>query len=119
MPFGAFRQCLKQRLGIGMARGGKDAVRRATFKQLTGIHHLNAIRGFRYQCQIMRDQDQGHVAIVLQFQQQVDDLGLNGHVKGGGRFIGNQQARIARNCHRNHDTLAHPARKLMGIGGHA
>ncbi|MNV50839.1 hypothetical protein D3C71_1428670 [compost metagenome] len=63
----------------------------------------------------MSDQQQGHIFTLLQFQQQFDDLRLNGHVERGGRFIGNQQLWSAGNRHGDHHALAHPTRKLVRI----
>ena len=58
----------------------------------------------------MGDQKQSHIAVVLQFKQKVNDLGLNGHIQCCGRLIGDQKARLAGNRHGNDDTLAHAAR---------
>ncbi len=47
----------------------------------------------------MGDQDQRHVLLLLQVQQQLHDLRLDGHVEGGGGFIGDQQLGLAGNRH--------------------
>ena len=63
----------------------------------------------------MRDEHQRHVLFLLQFQQQLDDLRLDGHVQRRRRLIGNQQLRSTGNCHRDHHALAHPTGKLVRI----
>ncbi len=67
----------------------------------------------------MGDQDQAHAGFVLQLLQQTHDLGLHRHVQGSGRFIGDQDHRIERDRHGDHDALAHAAGELMGIGTHS
>ena len=47
--------------------------------------------------------------------QQVEDLRLGGDVERGGRLVGDQHARVAGECHRDHHTLAQAARKLEWI----
>ena len=47
--------------------------------------------------------------------QQRQDLRLRGHVDRGGRLIGDQQARLARQRHRDHRALPQPAGQLPGI----
>ena len=66
--------------------------------------------------QVVADEDHRHVPSLLQFAQQVDDLGLHRHVQRGGRFVGDQQHRIASQCRCQHHPLAHAARQLMGKG---
>ncbi|KAG1362878.1 hypothetical protein G6F61_014085 [Rhizopus arrhizus] len=44
------------------------------------------------------------------------DLRLDGHVQRGGRFVGDQQARLARQGHRDHHALAHAARQFTRQG---
>ncbi|MCY1431482.1 hypothetical protein D9M71_474520 [compost metagenome] len=49
-------------------------------------------------------------------QQQFHDLRLDGHVQGGGRFVGDQQLRLASDGHGDGDALAHAAGKLVRVG---
>jgi hypothetical protein len=42
-------------------------------------------------------------------------LGLHGHVEGGGRLIGDEEARATRDRHGDHRPLPHPARELVRI----
>ena len=58
--------------------------------------------------QVVRDPDHGHVQLLLQPLDQVHDLGLDGHVEGGGRLVGDQQFGEAGQRHRDHDPLGHP-----------
>ncbi len=46
---------------------------------------------------------------------QLEDLRLDRHVERGGRLVGDQQARLAGQRHRDHHALAHAAAKLVRI----
>ena len=39
----------------------------------------------------MRDEEVSQIVLFLEFLQEVDDLGLNGHVQGGDRFVSNNE----------------------------
>ena len=53
--------------------------------------------------------------VALQVAHQLEDLRLDGHVEGGGRFVGDQQARPADQRHRDHRPLAHAAGEPVRI----
>ena len=40
---------------------------------------------------------------------------MDGHVKGGGRLVGDQHVGLVGDRHRDHGSLSHPARQLMGV----
>ena len=82
---------------------------------LAGIHHDHALRGLRDHAEVVRDQDQAHAELFLQVEHKRENLRLNRHVKRGGRLIGDQQRRAARQRHRDHRPLAHAAGQLMRI----
>ncbi len=63
----------------------------------------------------MGDEQEGHAQIAAQYPQQVENLILNGHVKGGGRFVGDEQFRVAGEGNGDHHPLLHSPRKLMRI----
>ncbi len=52
---------------------------------------------------------------ALLARQQIEDLGLNGHIERGGGLIGDQQFRLARQRNRDRHPLPHAAGKLMRI----
>ena len=57
----------------------------------------------------MGDEDIGHVVPRLQPPEQVNDLGLNGHVQGAGRLVQDQQPGPQDKRPGNGDALALPA----------
>ena len=92
-----------------MAGRAKQFCRWSAFHHLAGIHDRNAVRDARHNAKIMRDQQNAKAKILLQFGQKSQDLRLHCHIKRGGRFIGNQQFRIAHQRHGDHDALTKPA----------
>ena len=53
----------------------------------------------------------------LKLLEQVEYLGLDGHVEGGRRLVGYEEARLVGQGHRDHHALALAARELVRIGG--
>ena len=94
---------------------GKDIPGGSLFHDLSGVHHGDLIRQFRHDSQVMGDQEDGHSRSVPEFPEQVEDLGLDGHVEGGGRLIGHQEPWLGGESHGDHDPLLHSSRKTVGV----
>ena len=82
---------------------------RALLDQAGGVHHDDAVGVARNHAEIVRDDDERNVERARQILHQLEDLRLNGHVERGGRFVRNDQLRIAGKPDRDHHTLAHTA----------
>ena len=65
--------------------------------------------------EVVRDQDQRHVALGDERLQQLEDLRLDRHVERRRRLVGDQQLRLAGERHRDHRPLPHPARELVRV----
>src|SRR5664280_916373 len=63
----------------------------------------------------MRDNENGHAQLLLQSTHQVEDLRLDGDIKRRRSFIRDQEFRVRRECHGDHDPLAHAAAHLMRV----
>ena len=88
-----------------MAGCAKQLGRWRAFHHFAGIHDGNAVRDAGHNAKIMCDQQNAKAKILLQFRQKSQDLRLDCHIKRGGRFIGDQQFRIAHQRHGDHDAL--------------
>ncbi len=64
----------------------------------------------------MTDPHDGHAAFALQLGDEVDDLRLRGHVECRGGLVGDEDVRVADQCHRDHHALALAAGQLMRVG---
>ena len=53
----------------------------------------------------------------LQVAQQVEHLGLDGDVEGGGRLVGDEQVRVRRHGAGDEHALGHAAGDLVRVGG--
>ena len=97
-------------------RGCADHVRhRPDLDDAPGVHHGDAIGRFGDHAHVVRDQHHRRAVIAAQALQQRDDLRLDRHVERGGRLVGDDQLRSARERERDHDALAHAARELVRI----
>ena len=93
----------------------EDAVRLALLDLLAAIHHEHAVGHFGHHAHVVRDEDHAHVHFVLQPAHQLQDLRLDRHVERGRRLVGDQQRGPARQRHRDHHALPHPAGQLVRI----
>ena len=80
-----------------------------------GVKDNNLLTGLRHDAQVVRDENDAYRPFALQRPQQVKDLGLNRHIKRGGRFIGDDHVGFGRQAERDHRALLLPARQLMRI----
>ena len=104
-----------QRLGVGHVGVVEQGVGGGALHDPPGVHDHDLIGPAGHHPQVVGDQDDRHVTLPLQFGQQIEDLGLHGHVEAGGRLVGHHQARRTGQGDGDHHALAHPARELEGV----
>ena len=63
----------------------------------------------------MADEDVGELQFLLQVLEQIDDLGLNGHVKGADRLVAHDHLRIQDQGAGGADALALAAGEGVGV----
>ena len=105
----------QQGAGVGMLRPREDFVGTALFDLVAAVHDQHPIGHFGHHAHVVGDEDDAHVHFFLELADQLQDLGLDGDVQGRGGFVGDQQLRLARQRHRDHDALAHAAGQLVRI----
>ena len=86
---------------------------------LAGID-VGTVTGIRFQ----RPQASNDVEILLQIQEEIDDLSLDGNIEGAHGLVADDERRIRRESARDADALALPAAELVrkaphGVGAHA
>ena len=98
---------------VGMLRPVNDVGDVADLHDLPRVHHRHAVCGFSNDPHIVRNEEHGHLSFPREFSDEFHNLRLNRHVKRRRRLVRNQEFRVARECERNHDSLALAAGKLM------
>ena len=97
----------------GVAQDVRD---RALLHHLAGVHDGNGVGHLGHEGQVVAHEHHREAQLLLQLVQQVDDLLLHRHVEGGGRLVGNDELRVARQRHGDEHALALPAGELVGVG---
>ncbi len=100
-----------------MLRCGKQVGQRAAFHHPPMVHDDDLVSHVGDHAQIMGDHQDGHPQFLLEIVHQFEDLGLDGHIQRGCRFVGDQQGRAADKCHGNDRALAQAAGQFERIGG--
>ena len=83
---------------------------------LAGVHDEDTVGPAGDDTHVVGDEHDGHVEALPEVVEEIEDLGLDGDVEGGGGLVGDQELRLAGQGHGDHDPLAQSARELVGIG---
>ena len=106
----------EQALRVGMLRVREDVEHGAVLDFFAAVHHEHVVGDFGDHAEVVRDEEDRHAALVAELAEDVEDLGLDRDVERGGRLVGDQQLRIAREGHRDHHALLLAAGHLMRVG---
>src|SRR3972149_5936408 len=87
---------------------------RGRLHDLPRVHHVHPVGVARNDAQVVGDDDHGGAQLSGQAGQQLQDLGLDGHVQRRRRLIGEEELWVAGERHRGHDALA---QSTGGLGG--
>jgi hypothetical protein len=68
-----------------------------------------------HHAKVVGDENNGGSDLLLEIMQQVENLGLDGHVERRSRFICDQELRVAGERNGDHYPLPHAARELVRI----
>ena len=98
-----------------MLRIVKNIAGQPLFDDFAVFHHTDAVRNLAHDGQVMGDKQHRHAHVAFQVCQQVENLGLDRDIKRGCGLVGDQQLWPVGQRHRDHHTLALPARKLVRI----
>jgi len=92
------------------------AVQRVAVRHLhdaTDVHHRDSVTDVPDDAQVMGDKKVGEIKLTLQFDEQVEDLRLNGDVQRGYRLVGDHQSWIQGQGPGNDNPLSLPAAELV------
>src|SRR5450759_2291991 len=113
------RDGVQQRPRVGVLRMREDIFCPSLLDHSTGVHDDYSVADARDYTEIVGDQDGRHTRVAVQVAQEIEDLGLDGDVKGRGRFVGDEKAWAGGQPHRDHGPLAHAAGENVRILGYA
>ena len=93
----------------------KSSSHRRLLRLPAGVHHHDPVGEVGDDAEVVRDQDDRRAEPLAELAQEVEDPRLDRHVERGRRLVGDQDLRIARERHRDHHPLAHPAGELVRV----
>ena len=97
-------------------RGSVSTLARgAGLDDLTAPQHRDLVGDLGDDAEIVRDEKDAGAVLAAHLADQRQDLRLRGDVERGGGLVGDEQARVEYQRHRDHDPLALPAGELMRI----
>ena len=105
--------------GIVAARRGENLARRAALDHLAAAHDDDLARQRPDDLEIVRNEQIGERAALLQVAQQVDDLRLHRHVERRGRLVEDDEFGIERHRAGDGDALALAAGEFVRVAVHA
>ena len=94
----------------------KQALRRAGLHQLPQIHDTDIVGDMLHHAQIVGDEEIGQLLFLLKIHQQIQNLGLNGYVQSGNRFVTEDEIRVQGDGPGDADALSSATVELVGIG---
>ena len=98
-----------------MGRSAEDVDGRAVLDGGAGVHNKDRFGKPGDHAKVVSHQDRGHISLVPQPAQQLDDLGLSCDVERARRLVGNEELGLTRECHGDHGPLALPPGQLVGV----
>ena len=107
----------QQRPGVGMGGVGVDLGGAADLAHLAQVHDHDPVADVLHHRQVMGDEQHGQAVAALHVLQQVQDLGLDGHVQRRHRLIADQHLGIERQRPGDADALALAAGELVRAPG--
>ncbi len=101
--------------GVGVLGGAENFFNGALLDEFSFEHNQNTIRKIGDNTEVVGDKEDGHAELISEIAKEVENLGLDGDIEGGGGFIGDEKLGLAGEGHGDHGPLLHSTRKLVGI----
>ena len=93
----------------------EDGVHAGLLHHLAGIKDGHLLTGLGDDAQVVGNHDDRGVVALTKLVHQVQDLGLDGDVQGGGGLIGDEEPGVVDEGDGDHHTLEHAAGKVVGV----
>ena len=105
----------QQRPGVGVLGVVEDLLAPAEFHDLPRVHHRHPVGHIGHHAQVVGDEDDGEVVALLDLVDELQNLGLDGHIQSRGGLVADQDLRVAGQGNGNNNALAHAAGELEGV----
>ena len=105
----------EQRAGVLVRGCVDDLLDGPALDEPAGLHHVDAVAHEAGDAEVVGDEEDGDAGALLDLQEQVEDAGLHGDVEGGGRLVGDDEAGLGRQRHRDEHALEHAAGELVRV----
>ena len=109
------RDAGQQAAGVGVAWVGEEVTAVGGLHDAPGVHHVHGVAEPGHDPEVVGDHQQRRVGVGHQGLEDLEHLGLDGHVERGRRLVGDEQARLAGQRHRDEHPLPHAAGELVGV----
>ncbi len=106
-----------QRAGVGMSGRIEQLSHRPDLDQAPEIEDADPGDEIAHQAEVMRNEEVSEAERAAEIVEEIDDLGLNRHVKRGRRLIEDDQLRLCGDRPRDGDALLLAARQFVRIAG--
>ena len=113
---GKSRNRSKQRFGIGVEGVMEKNFGICDFAKVSEIHNKDSVAEMFYNTKVVGYEEISKFFFLTELIEKLKDLCLNGNVKGGNRFVKNNEFGIESDCSCNSDTLFLAAGKCVRIG---
>jgi len=110
-----YGHCGEQSTGVGMELVVVQLAFIGQLDQLAQIHNADTVGNVTDNAQVMGDEEVSKAEVILQLGEQVEDLGLNGNVKGGNGFVADDELGVHGQGTGDSDTLTLAAGELVGV----
>ena len=102
---------------VVVLRAREDVFGAAVLDQHSVPHHGDPVGDLGDHAEVVGDEHDGGAVLGLQLLEQLQDLRLGGDVERGRRLVGDDQRRLERQRHGDHDALALAAGQLVRVAG--
>ncbi len=110
------RQRTEQSLSVWMEGLIEEGLDGGVLDDFAGVHDGDGVGDLGDDGEVVSDQHDGHLLRGLELAQEIEDLGLDGHVQSCGGLVGDEHSGMAGKGHGDHNPLTQPAAELVGIG---
>ena len=118
LAYASARNAAQQADRVRVARVAEHRVDRTLLHQSSCIEHADPVTHLRDHTEVVADEEHSGLELRLELRHEVEHLRLDRRVEPGGGLVQDQELRILRQRHRDHDPLLHPTGELVGVARH-